>query len=62
MPWETGDLHLPQRCLQRGPNEAYFDTNHHLIVVWDPTDLASGADALKTTIRVTLPAEAKLAD
>jgi hypothetical protein len=40
----------------------HFDTNHHLTVVWDPGDLAAACELLKTTIRVTLPAEATLAD
>jgi nucleoside 2-deoxyribosyltransferase len=40
----------------------HFDTNHHLTVVWDPSDLTAAAMGLKTTIRVTLPSEAKLDD
>jgi hypothetical protein len=40
----------------------HFDTNHHLTVVWDPANLNDAADRLATTIRVTLPGEAKLSD
>lgn len=40
----------------------HFDTNHHLIVEWDPADLPKTAAKLKDTIRATLPAEAKLTD
>ena len=36
----------------------HFDTNHHLTVVWDPSDLSDAADKLKATIRATLPNEA----
>jgi nucleoside 2-deoxyribosyltransferase len=39
-----------------------FDTNHHLTVVWDPENLADAASQLATTVRVTLPGEASLAD
>ena len=40
----------------------HFDTNHHLTVMWHPADKEKTADALKATIRSTLPAEAKLQD
>lgn len=40
----------------------HFDTNHHLTVIWDPSDLAAAVAKLKDTIRATLPGEAKLAD
>lgn len=39
----------------------HFDTNHHLTVVWDPSDLPDAAEKLKATIRATLPSEAKFA-
>ena len=42
--------------------KVHFDTNHHLIVEWDPDDLLKTAAKLKNTIRATLPAEAKLDD
>lgn len=42
--------------------KVHFDTNHHLIVEWDPDDLPKAATKLKNTIRATLPAEAKLDD
>lgn len=38
----------------------HFDTNHYLIVPWDPSDLQKAADTLTTTIRATLPSEAIL--
>lgn len=40
----------------------HFDTNHYLTVIWDPADPGSAAEQLKTTIRVTLGAEAALSD
>lgn len=40
----------------------HFDTNHHLTVIWDPLQLNEAREQLKAVIRVTLPAEAKLAD
>jgi hypothetical protein len=40
----------------------HFDTNHHLIVLWNPANLHQAVAKLKATIRATLPAEAKLAD
>lgn len=40
----------------------HFDTNHHLTVIWDPAALDDAMAQLKTVIRVTLPAEAKLED
>jgi hypothetical protein len=38
----------------------HFDTNHHLTVVWDPSDLAAATRQLKSVIRVTLPSESIL--
>ena len=40
----------------------HFDTNHYLMVPWDPLDLQNAADLLTTTIRVTLPTESLLTD
>jgi hypothetical protein len=40
----------------------HFDTNHHLTIVWDPQNLKKAEDELATTIRVTLPEDAKLSD
>jgi hypothetical protein len=40
----------------------HFDTNHRLIVLWDPSNLQSAFEQLTTTIRVTLPSEARLDD
>lgn len=40
----------------------HFDTNHHLIIPWNPSDLQAAEDRLATTIRVTLPSEAILED
>jgi hypothetical protein len=40
----------------------HFDTNHHLIVIWEPDGLAKAMSKLKNTIRATLPDEAALSD
>ena len=56
--WESRDLHLQEGHIPK----VHFDTNHHLIVEWDPDDLLKTAAKLKNTIRATLPAEAKLDD
>jgi nucleoside 2-deoxyribosyltransferase len=40
----------------------HFDTNHHLTVVWDPSNIPDFIKRLKDTIRATLPAEAVLED
>ena len=42
--------------------KTHFDTNHHLTVPWSADDLSSFEEALKTTIRATLPDEAILQD
>jgi hypothetical protein len=42
--------------------KTHFDTNHSVTVPWDRADLAGAANALKQTIRNTLPAKAKLTD
>jgi hypothetical protein len=42
--------------------KTHFDTNHHLTVAWDKSDLANAGELLKATIRATLPDEAKLVD
>jgi len=39
--------------------KTHFDTNHHLTVPWEQANLADAAQRLKSTIRATLPAEAK---
>jgi len=40
----------------------HFDTNHLHTVMWEAHDLDSAAEKLKTTIRATLPEDAKLVD
>lgn len=40
----------------------HFDTNHHLTIVWDPNQPDKAGEQLATTIRVTLPSEARLED
>lgn len=40
----------------------HFDTNHHLMVIWDPANLQQAVAKLKSTIRATLPNEAMLSD
>jgi nucleoside 2-deoxyribosyltransferase len=40
----------------------HFDTSHHHTVLWTAGALDCAAEALKTTIRATLPAEAIMRD
>jgi phenylpropionate dioxygenase-like ring-hydroxylating dioxygenase large terminal subunit len=40
----------------------HFDTNHYLSIQWNESDLSKAAEQLTTTIRITLPTEAKLTD
>ena len=40
----------------------HFDAVHWVTVPWDPSDAASAAIKLKTTVRATLPSEAQLSD
>ena len=40
----------------------HFDTNHHLTIVWDSNKPSEAANALKATIRATLPHIAKQSD
>jgi nucleoside 2-deoxyribosyltransferase len=40
----------------------HFDTSHHQTVLWTEKSLGCAAEALKTTIRATLPAEAAMQD
>jgi hypothetical protein len=42
--------------------KTHFDTNHHLTVLWSADHLSSFEEALKATIRATLPDEAILQD
>ncbi len=42
--------------------KTHFDTNHHTTIPWDEKDLEAAAEALKVTIRATLPLEAELND
>jgi hypothetical protein len=42
--------------------KTHFDTNHHLTVLWDTQDPAKAAKQLASTVRATLPAEAKSTD
>ncbi|MCX5632269.1 MAG: hypothetical protein NTW93_01115 [Phycisphaerae bacterium] len=42
--------------------KSHFDTNHHLTVPWDSKNPQEAIEALKATIRATLPDEAKLTD
>jgi hypothetical protein len=47
-------------CFKR--EGSHFDTNHHLTVLWEENKIDEALDALKATIRATLPDEAKLQD
>ena len=38
----------------------HFDTNHHHTILWDPEQPEKAAEDLKSTIRATLPFEAKM--
>src|SRR5262245_51059540 len=65
--WEAGFAEGAGRpviytCKKGHIPAVHFDTNHHLIVEWDPNDLPKTAAKLKATVRATLPAEAKLED
>lgn len=42
--------------------KTHFDTNHHLTIVWDTSNLNQAAEDLKATIRATLPQLAKQRD
>jgi len=41
-------------------HKTHFDTNHHLTVLWEDSELGAAAAALTATIRATLPDEAVL--
>lgn len=40
----------------------HFDANHQHTIVWDPENPGKAAEDLKSTIRATLPFEAKMQD
>lgn len=42
--------------------KTHFDTNHHLTIVWDAEKPEEAGEALKSTIRATLPQLAKIED
>lgn len=42
-------------CRKGHIREVHFDTNHHLIVEWDPADLERTSTTLKSSIRATFP-------
>ena len=42
--------------------KTHFDTSHHHTVLWEASKLDAAANALKATIRATLPHEAILED
>jgi hypothetical protein len=42
--------------------KSHFDTNHHLTVLWDESDLSKAGEQLKATIRATLPHLAYMKD
>lgn len=47
---------------KKHPHHPHFDTNHHLIVKWDPADMGPACKKLKDTIRASLPDVANLED
>jgi hypothetical protein len=69
--WEAGfaeGLHKPviytceKSCFDKPAQKPHFDTNHHLTVIWEESDLPGAVEQLKATIRETLPSEAKQRD
>lgn len=66
--WEAGfaeGLGIPviYTCKESAfPEQAHFDTNHHLTVMWNPDKPEEAANKLKATIRATLPEAAKMGD
>lgn len=71
--WEAGyaeGLGLPviyickKEVFKDKDRTTHFDTNHHLTVLWEnsPEGLIQFADELKSTIRATLPGEARMED
>jgi hypothetical protein len=42
--------------------QTHFDTNHHLTVLWDKSNVGKSATDLKNTIRATFPVDAKMTD
>jgi len=45
-----------------GTTKTHFDTNHHLTIPWDAGKPDEAGNALKATIRATLPHIAKQSD
>ncbi len=43
-------------------HRSHFDTNHRQTIVWSGGQLSEAGKSLKTTIRATLPSEAKMFD
>lgn len=67
--WEAGyaeGLGMPviYLCEKKEFSEfkTHFDTNHHTTVLWEESALEKAAADLKSTIRASLPLEAKLSD
>lgn len=68
--WEAGFaeglgrpvIYTCRRDVLETPKAVHFDTDHQLIIKWDPADMAAAMQELKATIRATLPAEAKMED
>ncbi len=65
--WEAGfaeGLGKPviYTCEKGYVSETHFDTNHHLTVEWEESDLEQAAKKLKTVIRATLPEDARMTD
>ena len=42
--------------------KTHFDTNHHLTIIWDTENPQDAGEALKATIRATLPELSKIVD
>ena len=67
--WEAGyaeGLGKPVIYLQRKDEgeeiKSHFDTNHHVTIFWNMGSLDQAKEQLKSTIRATFPAEARMSD
>lgn len=65
--WEAGfaeglDRPVIYTCRKSEFEDAHFDTNHCLTILWEEHNLYEAAERLKACIRETLPAEAIMAD
>jgi hypothetical protein len=50
------------RKTEWGERKTHFDTNHLVIIIWEPDQLDDAGTRLTATIRATLPGEARMSD